>query len=564
MSVENRLDAIKEKEKAWRNETLRKSLEAIPETLGEFLPHAKLKKKSLYTPLDVDDVDYLNDLGFPGEYPFTRGIYPSGYRSRRWRFLQITGFGIGKDTRRRLKMLVDQGVNALAIEYDLPTQLGYDPDHPVAEPEVGIVGVSCPSQKEMEYLLDGLPFDRITPLWADNAVAEVLLAMYIATAEKKGLKQGQLSGTSQNDILKEFIARGNYIYPLGPSLRLNIDLYEYCTKYMPKWTFTNICGYHFREAGANMIQEMAFAFSNGITYIEEALKRGMEIDAFAPKIGFNFAISANVFDEVAKFRAARRIWAMLMKERFKAKKPASWAFRAGAGSAAHTLTAQQPENNTVRVALQVMAAALSGIQSFHAAAFDEAHSLPTEQSAVLALRTQQIIAFESGVSEVIDPLGGSYYVETLTKQMEEGILDIMDKIDRMGGMLSAIENGWVQNEITREAYESQREIETGQRAVLGVNRYRTDEKVKIDLHRHDPKAATRSKERLNKLRSERNHRSVDEALKELKDAARGSENLMPFVLNAVKRDATIGEICGTLRNVFGEFKPPLFADRKGQ
>jgi methylmalonyl-CoA mutase N-terminal domain/subunit len=558
MFKEEKLEALRQGKREWENKTLAKGLEASPETLHEFMPASKLTKKRVYTPLDVADIDYLKDLGLPGQYPFTRGIYPTGYRSRRWRFLQITGFGMEKDTRERLKLLVEQGITGLALEYDLPTQLGYDPDHPLAEPEVGIVGVSCPSQKEMDYLLDGLPFDRITPIWADNAVAEVLLAMYIATAEKRGLEQSQLSGTSQNDILKEFIARGNYIYPLTPSLRLNIDLYEYCTKYMPKWVFTNICGYHFREAGANMIQEIAFAFSDGITYIEEALNRGLNIDDFAPRIGFNFAISANVFDEVAKFRAARRIWARLMKERFHAKKPASWAFRAGAGSAAHTLTAQQPDNNTVRVALQVMAASLSGIQSFHAASMDEAHSLPTEKSAVLALRTQQIIAFESGLSEVVDPLGGSYYVETLTNQMEEQILDTINKIDQMGGMLSAIESGWPQNEITREAYEAQKEIETGQRAVLGVNRFKTDEEIKIDFHRHDPKAAQRSKERLCRLREERNESKVDEALKELKDAAEGTENLMPFVLKSVKSYATIGEICSTLRNVFGEFEPPQF------
>jgi len=559
MSEGEKLKEIKAREEAWKNETLRKSLDRMPETLHEFMPSSKLKKKRVYTPLDVADTDYLKDLGFPGEYPFTRGIYPTMYRSRRWTFLQITGFGIGKDTRERLKMLVEQGVTGLAIEYDLPTQLGYDPDHPVAEPEVGIVGVSCPSQKEMDYLLEGLPFDRITPLWADNAVAEVLLAMYIATAEKRGLTREKLSGTSQNDILKEFIARGNYIYPLKPSLRLNIDLYEYCTKYMPRWTFTNICGYHLREAGANMIQEIAFAFSDGIAYMEEALNRGLEIDDFAPKVGFNFAISANVFDEVAKFRAARRIWAGLMKKRFKAKKAASCVFRAGAGSAAHSLTAQQPDNNTVRVTLQVLAASLSGIQSFHAAAMDEAHSLPTEKSAILALRTQQIIAFECGLSEVVDPLGGSYYVESLTKTMEEEILDYIERIDRMGGMLKAIESGWVQNEITREAYEAQKEIETGERAILGVNRFRTDEEVKVDLHRHDPKATERSKERLYRLKEERNTGKVDEALKELKDAAEGTENLMPFVLNSVKNDATIGEICGTLRGVFGEFAPPPFS-----
>lgn len=514
--------------------------------------------QAIYTPVDIGNHDYTRDLGFPGEYPYTRGIWPGMFRNRLWTMRQYAGFGTSEETNERFKYLLQQGMKGMNIAFDLPSQIGYDSDHPRAQGEVGNVGIACPSLKEMEVLFDGIPLEKVSPAMAINATAQIMLAMYIAIAQKQGLGLRDIAGSTQNDILKEFIARGTYIFPPRPSLRLSIDLFEYCSKNMPRWNFINICGYHMREAGSTLIQEVAFAMADAITYVEAAIERGLDIDDFAPRIAFNFSITTNLFDEIAKLRATRRLWARIMRERFGAKNPASWKFRTGAGSAGCALTAQQPENNIVRVTIQSLASVLGGAQSLHTASMDEALSLPTEKAVTIALRTQQIIAHESGVAQVVDPMAGSYYVESLTNQVEEEVKDYMERIEAVGGMLNAIESGWVHKEIAKEAYRHQREVESGKRVIVGVNRYTTEEPVSIEIHRMDPEIVERVKEKLRNLRKERDSNHVKNALSRLKEAARGDENLMPFMLEAVKSYATVGEICDTLRDVFGEYQRPPF------
>ena len=514
--------------------------------------------QAIYTPVDIGNHDYTRDLGFPGEYPYTRGIWPGMFRNRLWTMRQYAGFGTSEETNERFKYLLQQGMKGMNIAFDLPSQIGYDSDHPRAQGEVGNVGIACPSLKEMEVLFDGIPLEKVSPAMAINATAQIMLAMYIAIAQKQGLGLRDIAGSTQNDILKEFIARGTYIFPPRPSLRLSIDLFEYCSKNMPRWNFINICGYHMREAGSTLIQEVAFAMADAITYVEAAIERGLDIDDFAPRIAFNFSITTNLFDEIAKLRATRRLWARIMRERFGAKNPASWKFRTGAGSAGCALTAQQPENNIVRVTIQSLASVLGGAQSLHTASMDEALSLPTEKAVTIALRTQQIIAHESGVAQVVDPMAGSYYVESLTNQVEEEVKDYMERIEAVGGMLNAIESGWVHKEIAKEAYRHQREVESGKRVIVGVNRYTTEEPVSIEIHRMDPEIVERVKEKLRNLRKERDSNYVKNALLRLKEAAQGDENLMPFMLEAVKSYATVGEICDTLRDVFGEYQRPPF------
>ncbi|MBX9605489.1 MAG: methylmalonyl-CoA mutase [Gammaproteobacteria bacterium] len=506
----------------------------------------------LHTPREDDGCGYLEQLGFPGEYPYTRGIQPTMYPGRLWTMRQYAGFGSAEETHERFRYLLDRGQGGLLVAFDLPTQLGLDSDDPDARGEVGVVGVAVDSLQDMETIFHGLPLEQASPSLTMNGAAAVALALYVATAEKEGLPLERISGTTQNDILKEYLARGAYIYPPRPALRLCIDVIEYCTRHLPRWNFMNVCGYHMREAGATRVQEVAFALANAITYIEACLARGLDIDDFARRIAFNFTASAEIFPEAAKFRAARRLWAKLLRERFGARNPASWMWRTGAGSAGSTLTAQQPENNIVRVALQNLAAVLGGVQSFHAAAYDEALALPSEHSALLALRTQQVLAYESGVGDVIDPLGGSYYVEALTDEIEREVGAQIARIEAEGGMLRAIEDGRAQGEIARSAYAQQRQIENGEQVVVGVNRFQDGTAPDISLHRPSAAMVDAQIARLQRLRRERDNGRVALALGRLTAEAHGNGNLMYPLLEAAKAYATLGEMCGAMASVFGK------------
>lgn len=534
----------------WKEERLGPALERVNRAA---MP-SDLQHEALYTPLDDTGRDYLSDIGFPGEYPYTRGVHPSMYQGRLWTMRQYAGFGSPEETHERFAYLLGQGQGGLLVAFDLPTQLGFDSDDPRAKGEVGVVGVAVDSLRDMETIFGGLPLEQASPSLTMNSAATVALAMYLAVAEQEGVPAARISGTTQNDILKEFIARGTYIFPPHPSMRLTVDLVEYCTAHLPRWNVMNICGYHVREAGSTLVQEVAFALANAITYIEACLERGLEIDAFAPRLAFNFSASCDLFQEAAKFRAARRLWARLLRERFGAKEPASWMWRAGAGSSGSTLTAQQPENNIVRVALQALAGILGGVQSFHTAAYDEALALPSEHSALLALRTQQVLAHESGAAEVIDPLGGSYYVESLTDQIEQEVNRHIARIEAEGGMLKAIEDGRAQAEIAQSAYHYQTQIDSQERTVVGVNRFRDQNDPAIELHRPRPEIMEAQIAGLRALRRERDNTAVSRALAALENEARGNGNLMYPILEAVRAYATIGEICNVLRGVFGEYQ----------
>ena len=512
--------------------------------------------KSVYTPEDATDGDYMRDLGFPGDYPFTRGIRPDMYRGRLWTMRQYAGFDTVEETNSRFRHLLDQGLTGMNVAFDLPTQLGMDPDHPQATSEVGKVGISCPSVRQMGNLFQELPLKQVTPSLTVNASAQSVLSMYVVTAQNQGIPLEQIGGTTQNDILKEFIARGNYIFPPGPSLKMGVDLFEYCAEHLPRWNFINICGYHVREAGSSLVQELAFAFGNARAYLDEALSRGMDVDDFAPRIAFNFSVFNNVLEEVAKFRAARRIWAKLLKEKYGAKNPRSLTFRTGAGSGGSTLVAQQPQNNVVRVTLHTIIAAMAGVQSMHTASMDEAHALPSEEAATLALRTQQIVAYESGLADVIDPLGGSYYVENLTDQIEEQVEVYMKGIEERGGMVAAIESGWVVREISESAYRFQREVEEGERVIVGLNRFTTDEVPPIDLQRPDPTVAQGAIQEIGELRKQRDPVALTRALDNLKSVATEGGNLMPPTLEAIRALGTVGEVSAVLREVFGEWQAP--------
>ena len=512
--------------------------------------------KSVYTPEDANERDYLEDLGFPGSYPFTRGIRPDMYRGRLWTMRQYAGFDTVEETNSRFKHLLAQGLGGMNVAFDLPTQLGMDPDHPQAVSEVGKTGISCPSLRQMETLFKDLPLKQVTPSLTVNASAQSMLAMYVVTAQNQGIPLDQIGGTTQNDILKEFIARGNYIFPPGPSLKMGVDLFEYCAEHLPHWNFINICGYHVREAGSSLVQELAFAFGNARAYLDEALSRGMDVDDFAPRIAFNFSVFNNVLEEVAKFRAARRIWARLLKEKYGAKNPRSLTFRTGAGSGGSTLVAQQPQNNVVRVTLHTIIAAMAGVQSMHTASMDEAHALPSEEAATLALRTQQIVAYESGLADVIDPLGGSYYVENLTDQIEEQVEVYMKGIEERGGIVAAIESGWVVREISESAYRFQREVEEGERVIVGLNRFTTDEVPPIDLHRPDSMVAQGAIQEIEELRKQREPVALTRALDDLKSVATEGGNLMPPTLEAIRALGTVGEVSAALREVFGEWQVP--------
>jgi methylmalonyl-CoA mutase N-terminal domain/subunit len=512
--------------------------------------------KALYTAADLADrgFDELRDLGAPGGYPFTRGIYPGMYRDRVWTMRQYAGFGSARETNRRFRYMLERGMTGINVAFDLPTQHGYDSDDARARGEIGKVGVPISSLRDLEALLDGIPLDRASPANAINAPAAVILAMYVAVAERQGLPLERVSGSTQNDILKEFIARGTYIFPPGPSLRLVTDVIEYCARHLPRWNFINVCGYHIREAGGTLLQEAAFALADARAYVRAAIERGVAVDEFAPRFAFNFTAGTNFLEEAAKFRAMRRLWARWMREEFGAGKPASWAFRTGAGSGASQLTAQQPENNIVRVTLNALAAILGGAQSLHTAAYDEALALPTERSVTLALRTQQVLAHEAGLTEVVDPLGGSYYVESLTSQIEAGAAALIAEIEARGGMLAAIESGWAQRQIADAAWEQQCDLESGRRVVVGVNAQVDGQAPGSEIHRHVEELAEGRARELAELRAGRDAARVEAALEALRRAAAGGANLVPVLVEVVKTYATMGEICGVLREAFGEYR----------
>jgi methylmalonyl-CoA mutase, N-terminal domain len=502
---------------------------------------------------DEPSPSYLEKLGFPGEFPYTRGIQPTMYRARHWTMRQYAGFGSAEETNKRFRYLLEQGQTGLSVAFDLPTQIGYDSDDAMARGEVGKVGVAIDSLEDMETLFSAIPLDKVSTSMTINAPAAVLLAMYIAVAEKQGVAKDRISGTIQNDILKEYIARGTYIFPPKPSMRLITDIFAYCYKEVPKWNTISISGYHIREAGSTAAQELAFTLANGIAYVEAALAAGLEIDQFAPRLAFFFNAHNQFFEEIAKFRAARRIWAHIMKDRFGAKNPKSWQLRFHTQTGGSTLTAQQPDNNVVRVTVQALSAVLGGTQSLHTNSKDEALALPTEESARLALRTQQILAYESGVTDTVDPLGGSYFVETLTDKMEVMVREYLQKIEDMGGAVQAVEQGYMQEEIQRASYETQKAIEKKEEIVVGMNVFQLENEPQPTLHRVDPELGKRQVEKLKKVRASRNQNIASARLAELKQAALGTDNLMPPILECVKAYCTVGEICGVLRQVFGEY-----------
>jgi len=537
----------------WSN-SVESKLSKNPERKKEFLNASGIPVHRLYTPVHTRGLDYLTDVGFPGSYPFTRGVQPTMYRGRHWTMRQYAGFGNAEESNRRYKFLLEQGQTGLSVAFDLPTQIGYDSDHDMAMGEVGKVGVAISSLRDMETLFDGIPLDQVSTSMTINSPAAVLLAMYLAVAEKQGVSPEQLRGTIQNDILKEYSSRGTYIFPPKPSMRIVTDIFAFCSEKVPQWNSISVSGYHIREAGSTAVQEIAFTLANGIAYVEAALQAGLDIDAFGPRISFFFNAHLDFFEEVAKYRAARRLWANIMKERFKAKDPRSMMIRFHTQTAGCTLTAQQPKNNIVRVAFQALAAVLGGTQSLHTNSMDEALCLPSEEAVQVALRSQQVIAYETCVSDTVDPLGGSYYVEELTREIFDRAEAYIKNIDEMGGAAAAIEKGFVQREIQDSAYRYQREIERGERVVVGLNRFQVQEEKPKGLLRVDPAVRLSQIEKLKKLKSQRDQRLVTGALSELKNAAEGKDNLMGPILRAVRAYATLGEICDTLRQVFGEYR----------
>lgn len=527
----------------------------VAKTVAKFPERKNFEAQRLYTPLDIEDFDYGEKLGFPGQYPFTRGVQPTMYRGRLWTMRAYAGFATAEETNARYKYLLEAGQTGLSVAMDLPTQIGLDSDHELSHGEVGKVGVAIDSLADMEALFDGIPLDKVSTSMTINGPAAVLLAMYVAVAEKQGVKPEALKGTIQNDILKEYIARGTYIFPPRPSMRLITDTFEYCSKNIPKWNTISVGAYHIRDAGASEVQEIAFAFANAMAYIDAAIKAGQKVDDFAPGISWIFTAGLDFFGEVAKFRAARRLWARIMKERYGASVPKAQMLRVHVHTAGSVLTAQQPLNNVVRITWQALSAVLGGIQSMACCAYDEAIALPTEESATLALRTQQLLAYESGVTDTIDPLAGSYYIETLTDKIEKEAYDYIDKIDRMGGAVAAIEQGYMQQEMAAHAYEYQHEVELGKRTVIGVNKFNDSKKLaEQDVLTADLSVGERQIARLEKMKAARDNGAVKAALEKLREAAKGTENLMPYLIDAVKTYATLGEICGVLREEFGEYK----------
>jgi len=503
---------------------------------------------------DVKGSDYARDLGFPGEYPFTRGVYPTMYRGRLWTMRQYAGFGSAEESNKRYRYLLAQGTTGLSVAFDLPTQMGYDSDAPIAHGEVGRVGVPVSNLGEAATLFHEIPLDRVSTSMTINATAPILLAMYVAVAESRGIPRRALRGTVQNDILKEYVARSTYIYPPAPSLRLVADIFEFCAREMPRWNAISVSGYHIREAGATAVQELAFTLADAIAYVDAALERGLAIDEFAPQVSFFFCAQSDVIEEVAKFRAARRLWARIMRQRFRAKKPESLALRFHAQTAGVSLTAQQPESNVVRVAYQALAAVLGGAQSVHTNSMDEALGLPSEKAVRLALRTQQWLATESGVANTVDPLAGAFAVESLTTEIEDAAAGLIDEVDRLGGMVKAIEGGWVQRQIAESAYRFQREVEAGDRIIVGVNRFRDGGEEVPGAHRLDPTLERRQIGRIRAWRRERDSGEVSTALRTVRDAAGAGDNLLPRILDAVSAKATLGEISDAMREVFGSYR----------
>ncbi|OOC45610.1 methylmalonyl-CoA mutase [Thermosipho sp. 1074] len=553
MFDEEKLKEIETKMKDYE-EKVKKAVERFPERKSEFKSTSGYEFRRLYTPVDIEGFNYLEDLGFPGSYPFTRGVQPTMYRARFWTMRQYAGFGTAEESNKRYKYLLEQGQMGLSVAFDLPTQIGYDSDDPMAEGEVGKVGVAIDSLEDMEVLFDGIPLDKVSTSMTINSTASILLAMYIAVAEKQGVPMEKLSGTIQNDILKEYIARGTYIFPPQPSMKIITDIFEFCSKNMPKWNPISISGYHIREAGSTAVQEVAFTLADAIAYVETAIKAGLDPNVFGRRLSFFFAAHNNFLEEIAKFRAARRLWAKIMKERFGVTNEKAMMLRFHTQTGGSTLTAQQPLNNIIRVTLQALAAVLGGTQSLHTNSYDEALGLPTEESVRIALRTQQIIAYESGVADTIDPLGGSYVIESLTNKIEEEAMKYIEKIDAMGGMVKAIETGYVQKEIHESAYKMQLSIENEEEIIVGVNKFQIEEDLsQKEVLKVKPELEEKQKAKLKKLKEKRDNEKVKKVLLSVKKAASSDENLMPYIIEAVKSYATVGEISNALREVFGEY-----------
>ena len=555
MFDEKSLKTLEQEQRRWEQTTLQNWLKLSPERKKEFQNHSGIPIKRLYTPEDAEALDYMRDMGFPGEYPFLRGVHATMYRGRLWTMRLFAGFGTAADTNQRFKYLLNEGESGLSTAFDYPTIMGYDSDHQMARGEVGICGVAISSLRDMEVLFDGIPLDKVTTSMTINGPAPMLLAMYVAVGDKQGVSRDKLGGTTQNDNLKEFFAQNLCIFPPKPSVKLTTDIIEYCARHLPKWNPVSISGYHIREAGANAVQELAFTLYDGISYVESTLQRGLKVDDFAHRLSFFFASHNDFFEEIAKFRAARRLWARIMKERFHAKNPRSMWMRMHIQTSGCTLTAQQPLNNIIRTTTQALAAVLGGTQSLHTNSFDEALCLPSEEAVTVALRTQQILANESGVVNTADPLGGSYYIEALTNEMERKAMDYIQKVDEMGGAIAAIEKGFFQKEIADSAYKYQKETDEKKRTIVGVNDYTTkEEKCPIELSRIDPKVEQQQVDNLQKLKRERNNKKAKETLEKLHYAAQKDENLMPTIIEAIKSYATIGEITEVLRQVYGEYK----------
>ena len=543
---------------AWEDSVLKKALSRSAERKERFETTSGIEIKRVYTSEDTQDCDYEDKLDFPGQYPFTRGVQPTMYRGRFWTMRQYAGFGTAEESNQRYRYLLEQGQTGLSVAFDLPTQMGRDSDHAMAAGEVGRAGVAIDSLADMETLLDGIPLDKVSTSMTINATASILLALYLVVAEKQGVPWDKVNGTIQNDLLKEYIARGTYIYPPGPSLRIITDIFGFCADQVPNWNTISISGYHIREAGSTAAQEIAFTLADGIAYVEAAQSVGLDVDRFASRLSFFFNVHNNFFEEVAKFRAARRLWAKIMKERFEAKNPRSWMLRTHAQTAGSTLTAQQPDNNVIRVTLQALAAALGGTNSLHTNSKDEALALPTEDAVRVALRTQQVIAHESGAADTIDPLAGSYFIESLTDELEAKAVEYIDRIDKLGGAVQAIENGYQQREIHDAAFRYQQAIETKQQIIVGVNDFTVEEDHHDELLKVDLALEERQKERVAGVRAERNQAAAQAALDRVGQVARDGGNLMPAIIDAVRAYVTLGEISDALRNEFGEYRPPTF------
>jgi len=552
MSCTENKARLAERQEQWQG-MVDKALARFPERKENFTTTSDIAMKRLFTPADVDAIDYNEEVGFPGEFPFTRGVQPTMYRARFWTMRQYAGFGSAKQTNERYRYLLGQGQTGLSVAFDLPTQIGYDSDHELSDGEVGKVGVAIDSLADMEILFDQIDLDKVSTSMTINAPAAVLLAMYVAVAEKQGISSDKLRGTIQNDVLKEYFARGTYIFPPQPSMKIITDIFSYCKDNLPNWNTISISGYHIREAGSSAVQEVAFTLADGLAYVDAAIKTGLDVDVFAKRLSFFFNVHNNFLEEVAKFRAARRLWAKLMKERFGAKKASSMMMRFHTQTAGCSLTAQQPDNNVVRVTMQALAAVLGGTNSLHTNSRDEALCLPTEDSVRIALRTQQIIAHESGVADTIDPLAGSYMIESMTSEIEAKALAYINKIDDLGGVVKAIEAGYMQQEIGDSAYAYQKSIETAEQVIVGVNRFTIEEAAPENLLRIKKEMELEQLESLKAMKDKRDAAAVAASLKELRKVAESGDNLLPIIVSAVKTYATLGEVCGVLREVFGEY-----------